>query len=258
MKSFRQNEIIRILEQEKTVNTIQLSQRLQVSVETIRRDFNQLEKCGILKKVYGGAEYLGSSTILWPSLKDRQGSNQGEKRAIAAEAIKFISDDCTIALDAGTTLGELCKFIPMRSNLTVICSDVYSAELLVSSGVNRVYMMGGFLTEDGTSNGDFSKDFFANISEINTFVCSCDGIDIENGITSKGLGINELKRQYIRKAKRIILLADHSKFLQKGFYKVSEITNIDILITDRNTPSEILSQLEALGINVVVADAAIE
>ena len=253
MKSSRQKAITEILEKDRVINTVDLAARFQVSLETIRRDLNQLEMLGVLKKVYGGAEYLDNTTSPWPSLSVRQESNRAAKNAIAAQAIQYVPDDCTIALDAGTTLAEFCRYLPMRNNLTVICSDIHSANLLLSSDSSRVYMMGGFLTNDGTSNGIFAKEFFSSISEISVFVCSCDGVDIENGLTSNGLGINELKRHYIKKAKTIILLADHSKFTQKGFYKVCSLSDIDIVITDSLTPAETISQLEDLGIKVVVA-----
>lgn len=254
MKSSRQKEIIQLLEKDKIVNTVRLSEQFNVSLETIRRDLNQLENMGVLKKVYGGAELISDGNNPWPSLTVRQESNRDAKIAIAEQAIKYVPESGIIALDAGTTMAEFCRFLPMRSDLTVICSDIHSANLLLASSNNRVYMMGGFLTEDGTSNGAFAKEFFSNITEINTFICSCDGVDFENGLTSNGLGINELKRRYLKKAKTRILLADHSKFTQKGVYKVCSLSDINILITDHGTPSNIIKRMESLGIKVIVAN----
>lgn len=251
MKSSRQKEIIDLLEVDKIVNTQRLAERFGVSLETIRRDLNHLESMGIIKKVYGGAEFAKESVNPWPSLTVRQASNRTAKAAIAREAIKYVPDNCIVALDAGTTIAEICPYLSGKG-LTVICSDVHSAGLL-SGGNSRVYMMGGFLSEDGTSNGAFSNDFFSNITEINTFICSSDGVDFENGLTTNGLGINELKRKYLQKAKSRILLADHSKFTQKGAYRVCPLTDINILITDSETPDSVIKKVKELGIRVIVA-----
>ena len=252
MKSSRQKEIIQILQQDKLVNTLRLAQQFGVSLETIRRDLNHLEHIGMIRKVYGGAELVDSNENPWPSLSVRQGSNRAAKMAIAEEAIKYVPDSGVIALDAGTTIAELCPLLAGRTDLTIICSDIHSAAVLAQAKSNRVYMMGGFLTGDGTSDGSFSKEFFSGISEITAFICSCDGVDFENGLTSNYLGINELKRRYLKKARTRILLADHSKFSQKGVYKVCSLLDINMLITDRETPVSIIRRMEELGIQVVV------
>ena len=100
MKSLRQKNIIAMLEQDLIVNTAELAQRFDVSIETIRRDLDQLEKQGILKKTYGGAE-LKTKPHMWPApLKKRMESLRDTKAAIAAHAATYIPDKCTIALDA--------------------------------------------------------------------------------------------------------------------------------------------------------------
>lgn len=254
MKSSRQNEILQLLKQDKIINTAGLAAQFGVSVETIRRDLNQLERSGLMKKVYGGAQLAQDSAVPWPALSVRLQSNQTAKASIAARAIEFISDSCVIALDAGTTIYELCRHLPARHDMTVICSDIHCASYLLDNSTARVYMMGGFLTPDGTSRGTFSGEFFANISEIDTFVCSTDGVDPVNGLTTNGMGINELKRRYIQKAARCILLADHSKFDQKGFYRVCGLSDIDLLITDRETPPDIIELIRDCGVEVIVTE----
>jgi len=252
MKSSRQKEIIRLLEQEKVVSTMNLAEQFEVSVETIRRDLDQLEKQGFLNKIYGGAELRSNGAEPWPSLAIRTDSFQEDKSSIALAAMQYVPDHCTIALDAGSTVGEFCRHLSSRKNMTIICSDIHNAALVLASGGNRVYMMGGFLTTDGTSSGTYAKEFCSSLGELDLFVCSTDGASPEDGLTTNEMGINELKRRYMKKAKTTILLADHSKFKQKGFYKMCDFSEVDILITDSMTPADTVEAIRNSGCQVVI------
>jgi len=252
MKSFRQKDMIEILEQEHIINTVEIANRFGVSVETIRRDLDQLEKQGLLKKTYGGAE-IKSKPAVWPApLKNRRESFHEAKVAIAARAADYVPNNCTVALDAGTTVFELCKFLKEKQNLILISGDIHSAGELLTSGNNKVYMMGGFLTPDGTSSGTFAKEFFNNIASIDMFLFSTDGATPDDGFSTDEAGINDLKKRYIKKAKTKIAMVDHSKFLKKAFYKMCDFSEIDILITDSKTPIETVEKIRRSGTKVEV------
>ena len=244
MKGFRQNKIIELLQEERMVNTAQLAERFRVSIATIRRDLDAMEQLGLLKKTYGGAErYVPDGECGLEPLHMRKQYLREVKSAIAERASGFITDDCTIALDAGSTILELCKHLCARRNLIVISGDINSAAELLSSGGHRVYMMGGFLTPYGTSSGAFAKEFLNSIATIDFFVFSTDGAMPSDGLTTNEDGINELKKLYLRKANKKIAIVDHSKFQKKGFYKMCDFSDIDVLITDSVTPDDILEKL---------------
>lgn len=252
MKTDRQKEMVRILTEEKLINTVQMAQRFGVSVETIRRDFNQLEKQGILVKNYGGAELKVHEGPYLPPLVIRHGIFHAAKAAIAAQAVQYIPDNATIALDAGSTIFELCKQLKRKKELIVICGDIHSAGEILSSSSNKVYMMGGFLTSNGTSSGTFAAEVLDNISEIDIFLCSTDGASAEDGLSTDESNINNLKKQFIKKARTKIALIDHSKFSKKGFYRMCGFSDIDILITDSETPSDIIDSIREYGTKVDV------
>ena len=253
MKRNRQKEIVQILEREKVVIAQDLAERFDVSLATIRRDLDQLEKQRILRKTYGGAELRDSINSLMPSLSIRHNKAPVAKAAIALAALQYIPNGATIALDSGSTISELCRHLSSKNNLTIICSDTHNANLTLSSG-NRVYMMGGFLTPDGTSDGTYAREFLSNVGSLDLFISSTDGADPEDGITTNELGINELKRRYLKKANTTIMMIDHSKFKHKGFYKMCSFSDIDIVITDNKTPADIIESIKRQGVQVVVAD----
>jgi len=251
----RQKELVDMLEKEKVINTIQIAAHFGVSVETIRRDLDQLEAQGILKKIYGGAELRSPESILPLPLESRRMLQYNAKAAIASRAAEYISDDSSVALDAGSTIFELCKCLHDKKDLIIISADIHSAGELLSSGHRKVYMMGGFLTPDGASGGTFSKDFFNSISSIDFFVTSTDGATPEDGLSTDEEGINNLKKCYLKKATKSIAMIDHTKFRKKGFYKLCDFSEIDLVITDSLTPSDVLDKIRESGPAVDIVSA---
>lgn len=253
MKSIRQNELIAILERDKIVKTKELARHFDVSIETIRRDLDQLEKQGIINKTYGGAELSPQTKIMPSPLVTRRVSFQSEKIAIAAKVAEHIPNRCTIALDAGSTINELCPYLNKKEDLIIVCSDIHTAVRLLENPSNKIYMMGGFLTPDGTSNGTFVKEFFNNISRIDIFICASDGANPDEGLSCDEAGINELKKRYLRRAGTKIAMMDHSKFMHSGFYKTCDFQDLDLLITDSKAPEDTLARIRRNGVEIEIA-----
>lgn len=254
MKSLRQKELIEMLSKKGVIATADVAHHFGVSIETIRRDLDQLEKQGVLRKTYGGAE-LKAKPHVWPApLKKRMETSRDSKAAIAAHAATYIPDHCTIALDAGTTNLKLCPFLNEKKDLIIISSDVHSASELIAAKGNKVYMMGGFLTPDGTSSGSYAREFLNSISDIDIFLTATDGASPEDGLSTDEANINDLKKRYIKKAKKCIAMVDHSKFFRKGFFRLCDFSEIDIVITDSETPTEIIDALRRMGTTVDVVD----
>ena len=256
MKSMRQKEMVKLLKKNLVINTADMATRFGVSIETIRRDLDQLEGQGIIKKIYGGAElrYQNAETKAAP-LESRRKALHTVKAALAERAASLIEDNTVVTLDAGTTMQELCKRLSSKKGLTVICGDIYSAAELLHNNNNKVFMMGGFLTEYGTSSGAYVKEFLGGITNVDYFVCATDGASPEDGLSTDEESINELKKRYIKKATTNIALIDHSKFGKRGFYKLCDFSSFDIVITDSETPPEIIERIKKLGPKVEIVKA---
>lgn len=250
MKSFRQNKLLDILQKDKIIKTKAMASYFDVSIETIRRDLDQLEQQGIINKIYGGAELCSKAEVSPSPLVSRRISMQPIKAAIAKKTAEFIPDRCTIALDAGSSIYELCPYLNQKEDLVIICSDVHTALQLLENKNNKVYLMGGFLTSDGTSKGTFADEFFDNISRIDIFICSSDGAIPDEGLTCDAAGINDLKKKYIRTASTRIAIMDHTKFNHSGFYKTCTFEDLDILITDSEADPEDLKIIKRSGVKV--------
>lgn len=254
MKGFRQKELVRLLEENRLINTAAMAEHFGVSIETIRRDLDQLEKQGVLIKTYGGAELRTRDNIQPSPLTRRRSTAAYAKAAIARRAAEYIKGPCTIALDAGSTIYALCPYLNEMNQLIIVCDDIHTAGKLLEGESNKVYMMGGFLTHDGTSNGTFAKEFFNSVAGIDIFLCSADGAHPEEGLSSDEAGINDLKKRYIRSARKKITMIDHTKFLRKGFYKTCSFADMDLLITDSETPPDIIDKIRRGGTMVEVVE----
>lgn len=247
----RQCEIISILQQLHTVSTSELAQHFHVSSQTIRRDLAQLEKQGILKKSYGNATLCAENyaSKIQP-IENRKISLQNVKEAIAIESLKYIPDNATIALDAGSTILELCKVLGQRENLIILTSDIYSATELLTHTEHKIYLIGGFLTDNGVTSGNYAKELLNSIASIDVFLFSTDGLTAEDGLTNDSSGINQLKKAFLKKANKKIAIVDHSKFGKKYFYKMCELNEINCLITDSDTDSELVNHIRQAGVTV--------
>ena len=258
MKSLRQKKIIDLLMRDGAVKISELQSSLGVSIETIRRDFNQLEKEGFLIKTYGGA-MANQQVYVKPDLdtwQKRMGSSIQEKRVIALRALEHIADGSLLAMDSGTTTFELAKHLDKCKGITVITNDINSAEAILRSGTNQVFLLGGMVTTNGSTNGYLAKQVLNSFSQIDMYVFSCDGVTIEDGFTTSSLENNELKRMLAEKAEKRIALVDHTKFGKKSLFKISGLEHIDVVITDSLTPQAMIDRIREKGIPVDVIPVA--
>ena len=223
MKSARQKKIIDLLMRDGFVKTSELQSSLGVSIETIRRDFNQLEKEGILIKTYGGATLAVQQQVYVKPDRDtwqkRMSISVREKTAIALRAIEYIKNGSLLAMDSGTTTYEFAKHLNKHSDITVITNDINITEVILRNGSNQVFLLGGMVTTNGSTNGYLAKQALSSFSQIDMYVFSCDGVTIEDGFTTSSLENNELKRMLAEKALKRIALVDHTKFGKKPCLK---------------------------------------
>lgn len=252
MKSLRTKQIIDILERDGIVNTIALAEQFGCSIETIRRDFNQLENLGIIQKVYGGAELKTPASPSISSFMNRQSHMAATKSALGERASLYIPDNNVVFLDSGTTVFECTRWLSGKHGMNYICSDIHSSRELLSHGDSDIYILGGKLTTYGTSSGAFAKEFLASLAKIDILLISAEGADPDNGLSNDEINTNNLKQRCLKKAEKTILVLDHTKFSQRGFYKMCDFTDIDILITDSGTPQLTLQKIRNQGVTVDV------
>lgn len=256
LKAARQSEIMNLLLMERSLKTEDLARRMDVSVETIRRDLNALERDGVIRKVYGGVELLPDTRRVteMAQWETRLAHCHAEKVKISARALELVPDNVTVALDIGTTINEFSVLLSTKKNLTVLTNSLRIASNMAQNTEHRVYCIGGLMTRmEIVAGGMAACDFLDSFSAVDYYVCSTDGITMENGMTEVDEAVVAVKRRLVKKADRVFCLADHSKFGKRALFTTCTFKDLDTLVTDGQTDEWYLKQLRAAGVKVIVA-----
>lgn len=208
-----------------------LSTRLGVTEETIRRDLERLEADGILKRTYGGA----IPNPVKRQTKDVQFYKRAEqrlieKRTIAQNMLPLLEGMRTVAADSSTTTFEAVKMLRDRSELTLLTNSTVVFQEMEDAKITVVSPGGEFNRGTLSLRGEAAKAAIKRY-RVDALLFSCMGID-EIGTFDSRAEEAEIKRALIDQAAKVILLADHTKFGRAAFVKLTELDRIDYLVTD--------------------------
>ncbi|HEY8919726.1 MAG TPA: DeoR/GlpR family DNA-binding transcription regulator [Chitinophaga sp.] len=247
LKEERLDYILKKLQADNKVLQTELSNDLQVSEDTVRRDLESLAQSGLLIKVRGGA--IPHSPHPY-SFKERIGIHEDDKRTIAGKALSFLHDGQTIIMDGGTSTYTLVKMFPANLRLTVITNSVPIAMQLMEHPSTEVILTGGrvFKSSQVTSG----LDTIRMLEKVRADICFLGVCSLHPtaGITGIDLGEAEVKHSMIRSGSRVMALATIDKMGTAEPFKVCDITELDTIITDR-VNEEVMQPYLNLGIKVI-------
>lgn len=231
------------------VNVKDLSEKLDVSEVTIRRDLDVLDKKGLIKRTFGGAIQTDSIMKEY-SLSEREKLNINEKRAISKRALDFIKEGMSIYLDSGTTAKLLSSRLDQFEQLTVFTADLLIGYNLSSFKNIEVKMIGGTLDKDIISASSVEtlsmvSDLFFDLSFI-----GCDAFDRYAVYSSSEIRAI-IKKEVIKNSKQSVLLTDSSKFKHKKLHKTSDLHHFDFIISDNHNP---ILEKELKKYNLITVD----
>lgn len=257
MKSRRKNEIMKRLVREKTLKMEEMAAMFGVSVETIRRDVADMERQGLVEKVYGGIqlrEGAARSVSSLDSWSDRMVHCHDEKARIAARALELVEDGAVIALDIGTVY-ELSLLLGVKRNLTIITNSLPIAAELARTTGHKILCIGGQVTTNETvTGGGYARRFLEDLAAVDAFFMGADGVSLQQGVTEYSEGIVDVKRQLAALARRCVLMADHSKFGVEAPFKSCALERVDVLVTDEQAPAKVRETLHRRGVDVICAE----
>jgi len=235
LQEARLHRIKALLSSQGEVSTERLVRDLLVSRETIRRDLQELEAEGALRRVHGGGVAPDAGSTEAP-LAVRQASRAREKKAIARAAVRLLAPGQTLLIDAGTTTAQLAEELTALAGLTVITNGLDVARTLNKDErfrrSNEVILLGGrLLTEVPATAGDLT------IAEIQRYsadvaLLSPVGICAPHGASSYERSEAEVARAMVASARRCVILADHSKVGQRSRIAYAGLSAIDTIVTD--------------------------
>ena len=248
--SKRHRAILTLLQQDGTVTIADLARKLDVSLETVRRDIKPLAGEGTIVKMHGAIS-LPSMTGEAPFEK-RMRENSGAKKAIAVAMASTVRDGDSIMLDTGTTTSFLARELLGHRRLTVITNSSDIARTLSTVNDNRVYMAGGELRSDnGAAFGVSAIEFVSRFSVTHSVIST--GAVNATGIMDFDLEEAEFARMVISRGHRSVVITDHSKFGRQGLVKVCNFSALTELVADQPPPSAIADALAMASVRLTLA-----
>ena len=246
----RMEYIKKILNENSSVKVVSLSSLCGVSENTIRRDLIELENEGFCIRSKGGATLAENPTSGIP-FSCRIDKNYELKKEIAEKASSLIVPGITIIIDSGTTLLEFAKIVKTKKHLTVITPSLDAAAILADIKGITLIMPGGILNGPSRSlTGQPAEDFFSSIHADILFLAA-KAVNIEDGLSDHTIPEASVKRNMIKCADKICVLADHSKLNRTALSRICPIDNVDYLVTDHEADRGFLEKLEDREIKLI-------
>lgn len=237
----RRTYILNTARRDKRVSVDALSAELRVSPHTIRRDLNRLCEESKLRRLHGGAEFIGDRINL--PYGQRAVLNHDAKRAMAAALAEQIPDRATICLSIGTTLAFVAEALARHEALTVITNNLRAALALSSNTTHRIILPGGDLRLpdldliDAESSRLFSK-YRADFA-----IYGVGGVDLDGSLLDFSEDEVRAREQMRRNARQSILIADRSKFGRRAAAVGGTLSEADLVVIDQRPGPEFLPLL---------------
>lgn len=250
----RYRQISGLVSAEGRVTVAGLSSRFGITKETVRRDLALLENDGVLRRVHGGAISGSGATTEEPSLSSRASRHSPEKKRIAQAALSLVPLAGAVVLDAGSTIGALAEVLveEARPELTVITHSVPIAAVVSGAGLSVELVGGRVRALTSAAVGSSTVTHLGRLRSDLAFI-GVNGISAGFGLSTPDADEAAVKTAIVRGARRVVLLADSSKFDEETLVSFAHLEDIDALITD-HAPGQLLgAALADADVEVIVA-----
>lgn len=244
-------EIVRRLRERGTLTVDDVARDFGVSVDTVRRDFNRLTGTEGIRRAHGGI--ILEKIAKDDSLAERALQASSEKRAIAHKAAELIADYETIVVDAGTTTSLMIDYITARE-VTLITSSVEIAAQALRRPNLTVYIAGGLVRPSTASSvGDDAVRMIRSLQASTAFI-GANGFSMEHGLMTPNYHEAGVKRAIIEISSRRVLLVDSSKASRRALTRFGDLSEIDVVISDRLLHQDIVQDLATVVGEVFLVD----
>lgn len=217
---------------------------------TLRRDFNYIAShYPGMERYHGGLRFNASSADKEFVFDMKKSINTDAKKEIAQLARQHISPNDFFILDSGTTCLELARILDTPTR--VVTTDVNTAHVLAQMNHIESYIIGGMIRSGYFTVGESLATEMLNTFSVEQAFISCDALSLDAGITNATLFEVGVKKTIIQRAKKVILLADSSKFEQTNPYTISTLSCIHSVITDKALPDAIYRRYKQAGVKII-------
>ena len=249
MRIERLNEMEQYILKMGTVSLENLAVQFNVSMNTVRRDIDELIKRGTIRKVYGGV-----SAELLPTPLDfsiRKSKNSKEKEIIGQLAAGLVEDGSSIYIDSGSTTPHLLHHLNDKNGVTVITHSLTAlCEASLLPNLNIIALGGVYVPVTASFTAISFLDFLSRLS-IQTAFVSATGVTLESGLTLTTYIEAEIKRNVVQHGGKIVLMADHSKFGHSSLISFCPFESLYAIITDCAPPAIFMKAIKQYNIRLI-------
>lgn len=225
------------------VRVNELTRKLGVSDMTVRRDLDALARQGVLEKVHGGAVPVVEASTHEPGFEAKSGLELTAKEDIARAAARLVAPGSAIALSGGTTTYALAHHLVDVPDLTVVTNSVRVADVFHTAqrtsgqrqGAATVVLTGGVRTPSDSLVGPVADQAIAAL-HFDVLFLGVHGISAEAGLSTPNLAEAETNRRLVQSARRVVVVADHTKWGVVGLSSFATLEQVDTLVTDAGLP----------------------
>ncbi len=249
----RRRLLLESIRQRRFASLPELTELLEVSESTVRRDLEYLESRGETKRIHGGVLYAGTSPSL-PHFDEQEPAQWDRKKAIAHRAAELIEDGDTLLLDGGSTTYEVARLLVGR-RIHVVTNSLPVANLFAADAASDLVLIGGNICpRSGVSQGPLA-DTMIDALKVRKTMFSVAGIHDE-GFFNNNLLLVETERAMMEAADEVIVVADSTKLGHQSLTHLCRLDEVQYLVTDQGISNEWRRKMDDAGVNLCVAEAA--
>ncbi|ALX66450.1 DeoR/GlpR family DNA-binding transcription regulator [Microbacterium sp. XT11] len=253
----RKADLAAFVEQAGQVTVGDLAEHFGVSIDTIRRDLDQLDREGVVIRTHGGAVSAANGQLKDRALDVRLRMQTEEKERIAKAAAGLIDDGAVIMVNAGTTTLALARALRNHRDLTIATNNLRIPAEIAPSAFRDLYVFGGAVRSiTQATTGPVTFTMTPGGPEVDI---RCDlaliavGAVDESGYSTSNLGDAAMMSEMIQRAERTAILADSTKFGRRLFAQVAPLDGADYLITDAEPSADVKAALAQADVELVIA-----
>lgn len=250
----RAQAILKILRDNKVASVRDLADAFDVSVVTIRRDLERLEKEGLVAKKHGGAVLLENNLEVGLQLSEREKMYREEKRRIGEAAARLVKHGDSIILDEGSTCLEIARALRSANatDITVITNGLRVGAELLGTGVNLILVGGVCDHRSAMLYGPETEKIYKNV-RADIYFMGIDAFSERDGIMDASFLQVSLKNLKVKAVERVIGVANGAKYGKRAMSLIGPLTMLDALVTEGPVREELQSCLAKHNIDCIEA-----
>jgi DeoR/GlpR family transcriptional regulator of sugar metabolism len=249
----RQQGIINLLVERRTVDLDDLADRFAVSKMTVHRDLDELEQAGVLRKVRGGAT-IDAGTQFESDFRIRERQDHGAKQVITQAAAELVEPGMTVMVNDGSMAAVLGEVLLGKRPLTVITNNAAVIERLKGeSGITLIALGGVYSAKFNAFFGVVTEETLARLRADIAFI-STPGVAAGQAYHMDD-NVVRTKRAMMASSTRSCLLVNHERIGQTALHVLAGLNEFDVVITDHQPDQTALAEIEETGVTLTIASS---